>query len=247
MVQSAQFEQLNDQAHVWYAIPESIQDKSLLETFKSTLSAEELRRYERFHFQEDRHRFLVSHALTRRVLSRYAGLAPQQWIFSTTKHGKPEISNPGLTLLRFNLTHTPGLVACVVNLSGDCGIDAEKITQRHEPIAVARRMFSQQEYRIQQTLSGRDQLEYFFARWTLREAYVKARGIGIHFPTRKLRFRVESPDIVRIEFESDIDDHDDNWQTQLLRPTAQHMVAVTIARHGQQLKTIVSRAYDFSD
>lgn len=247
MAHSAQFEQLNHQAHVWYAIPETIQDRSRLDAFRSILSAEELRRHERLHFQEDRHRFLVAHTLIRKVLSRYAELAPDEWRFSVTGRGKPEISNPGVAPLRFNLTHTPGLVACVVNLSGDCGIDAEKITRRHDPLGVARRMFSQEEYLTQQSLEGQTQLEYFFERWTLREAYVKARGIGIRFPTRKLRFRVESHDRVRIEFENDIHDHNDHWQIELLRPTAEHIAAVTIARHNQQLKTVVAHRYDFSD
>jgi 4'-phosphopantetheinyl transferase len=240
-------EQLGRQAHVWYLVPGSIRDSSLLQHFRSLLSAEELHRHERLHFAEDRHRFLVSHALIRTALSRYADLPPERWHFSLSPKGKPEIGNPGLPPLRFNLTHTAGLAACVVNLSGECGIDAEKITLRHDPLGVARRMFSDPEYLTQQTLEGRRQLEYFFERWTLREAYVKARGIGIHFPTRKLRFRVSSHESVHVEFAADIDDRDDNWQIQLLRPTEEHIAAVTVARPGQAGKDIVARPFDFSE
>jgi 4'-phosphopantetheinyl transferase len=247
MVCSPLLRQLGHQAHVWFIIPESIRDASQLEACRSILSHDEVRRYGRFRFEQDRHRFLVSHAFVRNVLSRYIGLAPHEWVFSHSAHGKPEISNPGIASLRFNLTHTPGLVACVVNLNGECGIDAEKITERHAPIAVAKRMFSNQEYLQHESLAGRAQLEYFFERWTLREAYVKARGIGIHFPTRKLCFHVAGPDTIQIEFEPDIGDSNNNWQLQLLRPTEQHITAVAVARKEQQRKTMIARIFDFSE
>jgi 4'-phosphopantetheinyl transferase len=247
MVCSPLLRQLGHQAHVWFIIPEAIRDASQLEACRSILSHDEVRRYGRFRFEQDRHRFLVSHAFVRNVLSRYIGLAPHEWVFSHSAHGKPEISNPGIASLRFNLTHTPGLVACVVNLNGECGIDAEKITERHAPIAVAKRMFSNQEYLQHESLAGRAQLEYFFERWTLREAYVKARGIGIHFPTRKLCFHVAGPDTIQIEFEPDIGDSNNNWQLQLLRPTEQHITAVAVARKEQQRKTMIARIFDFSE
>ena len=179
------------------------------------------------------------------MLSRYCAVAPRDWRFSRSEHGKPEICNPEGARLRFNLTHTAGLAACVVNLSGECGIDAEKIIGRRDPLGVAQRMFSPAEYLEQKHLSGRAQLEYFFQHWTLREAYVKARGIGIHFPTRKLFFRVDTENSVCVEFTPDIDDQNQNWQLQLLRPTPQHIAAVAIAHCGQQRKTIIAKPFEF--
>lgn len=240
-------QRLQHEIHIWFVVPESVQDPARLRGFRAMLAEDESRRHRRFHFPEDRHRFLVSHALVRQVLSRYCALAPKEWRFSHSEHGKPEICNPEAAPLRFNLTHTAGLAACVVNLSGQCGIDAEKVTGRHDPMGVARRMFSQAEYLHQKRLTGQAQLEYFFQRWTLREAYVKARGIGIHFPTRKLFFRVDAEDKICVEFDPDIDDRDENWQLKLLRPTEQHIAAVAVAHSGQQRKTIVAQPFEFAD
>jgi 4'-phosphopantetheinyl transferase len=106
-------------------------------------------------------------------------------------------------------------------------------------------MFSQAEYLHQKRLTGQAQLEYFFQRWTLREAYVKARGIGIHFPTRKLLFRVAAEDKICVEFDPDIDDRDENWQLELLRPTEHHIAAVAVAHAGPQRKTIIAQPFEF--
>ena len=235
---------LQQETHVWLTIPESVQDDRVVKRLEAILSNEELDRYRRFHFPEDRHRYLVSHALVRNTLSKYIEIQPADWHFSHGKRGRPEIANPDIPPVRFNLTHTAGLAACVVALGQECGIDAEKITERHNPLNVARRMFSEAEYAQLKTLRDREQLEYFFSRWTLREAYVKAKGIGISFPTRKLTFTVESDDSIGVSFHSDIADKNENWKFKLLRPTKQHVTAIAIGRTDKTEKNVVTR---FSD
>jgi len=235
---------LTHESHVWYASPESVRDSNTLARFIAMLSSEELQRYERFLFPKDSHTYLVSHALVRRVLSKYADIAPQDWRFMNTQHGRPEIANPGIPSIRFNLTHTAGLAACVITLDQECGIDAEKITKRHSPLDVARKMFSAAEYKHLKTLNGREQLKYFFSRWTLREAYVKAKGIGISFPTRKLTFSVENDDSISVSFHPDIADKNENWKFDLLRPTKQHITAIAISRNDQTEKNVITRFWD---
>jgi len=232
---------LHREAHVWFFHPESIHGADLLAEFRSLLSGDELERYRHFYFPEDSHRYLVSHALVRKVLSRYLDLDPAEWRFSRSEHGRPQIANPGIPALQFNLTHTAGLAGCVVTISNACGIDAEKITGRHNPVGIAKRMFSETETRELEQLKGRAHLEHFFTRWTLREAYVKALGIGISFPTRKLTFTVNRENTVEISFHPDLEDQQDNWHFQLLRPTAEHIAAIAIRRNGELDKEIVTR------
>ena len=238
--------QLSQEAHVWVVRPESIQNKTTLDVCVGLLSAQEREQCRRFRFPEDSHHYLVSHALVRNVLSKYADISPGEWIFSQSDHGRPEVANPGLPPIRFNLSHTRGLSACIVTLSRDCGIDVEKIHARHNPIGVAKRMFAKDEYEHMQRLIGHEQLEYFFTRWTLREAYVKARGIGISFPTHKLSFTVESDSDIKIDFGPDIRDDGGDWQFQLLPLSTGHATAVALRREGG--KNIVTRLLgnDFS-
>lgn len=233
--------QLSDEAHVWFIRPDFIQDKTTLDACRHMLSEQEREQCQRFRFPEDSHHYLVSHALVRNVLSKYVEISPDGWVFSRSDHGRPEVANPGLPPIRFNLSHTKGLAACVVTLSSDCGIDVEKIYARHNPIGVAKRMFSSSEYEHMRQLNGRMQLEYFFTRWTLREAYVKARGIGISFPTRKLSFDIESSNDINIEFQAEIEDSSNDWQFQLLSLTNEHISAIAIRREYNSNIKIITR------
>ncbi len=237
-------ERLDRETHVWLVVPEAIQDKTKLDACRSVLSESELAQYQRFHFPQDRHRFLVSHALVRNVLSKYLDISPAEWMFYCTSHGRPEIANRDISALRFNLTHTAGLAACVVTLCDPCGIDAEQIAARHDPLAVARRMFSAAEYEQLRQLAGREQMEYFLTLWTLREAYVKARGIGISFPTRKLQFDIDAEGLVSVEFQPELKERADQWQFTLLAPTPQHLGALAVRRSGTLHKELVVRNFD---
>ena len=232
-------DKLRNEAHLWVVRPEMITSKMILEACMDALSDQEQERYRRFRFAEDRHRYLVSHALVRNVLSKYVGISPHAWVFSQSDHGRPEVANPGLSAIRFNLSHTRGLVACIVTSLCDCGIDVEYVHARHNPIGVAKRMFSNVEYENMQKLKGREQLEYFFTRWTLREAYTKARGIGITFPTDMLNFKIKSASEIDIEFDADIEDKKEDWQIEIFSLTDEHIAAAAIMRSEQVNKTIV--------
>ncbi|MDT8387891.1 MAG: 4'-phosphopantetheinyl transferase superfamily protein [Thiogranum sp.] len=218
---------LQREIHVWFVKPPAITNRLVLDRCRSVLCPDELARYQRFYFEEDRHGYLISHALVRYVLSRYFDIPPKDWIFSRSKDGKPEVTSPEARMVRFNLTHTDGLAACIVTLSDDCGIDAEIISNRHNIEGVANRKFSIFEHEQLKTLSGRQQLEYFFERWTLREAYVKARGIGLVFPMHELTFDI-SGDRVSVCTAPELDDKNENWTFQLIRPSREHIIAVAV-------------------
>ena len=232
---------LRREAHLWLTKPESVQDEEILRGLEATLSEGELGRYRRFRFPEDRRRYLVSHALVRRVLSKYVDIKPTEWIFSHSMYGRPEIANIDAPALRFNLTHTTGLSACVVTLSQECGADAEHIDARHNLLGVAERMFSRSEFEALQQLQGQKSLEYFFSRWTLREAYVKALGRGLSYPTRQLTFTVSGTDTIEMLSSSDIERDKEHWQFELFRPTSEHVAAVAIRRDDQTSKKVVMR------
>lgn len=232
-------EKLDKEAHLWIVSTGSVKNETTLADCMAVLSEQEKRRYKRFRFADDRHRFLVSHALVRTVLSKYAGIPADQWVFSQSDRGRPEVANPGLSQIRFNLSHSSGLAVCLVAAVCDCGVDVERVQSRHNPIGVARRMFSTGEYEHMKGLRGREQLEYFFTRWTLREAYTKARGVGISLPTHRLNFHVRSSTDIAIEFREGIEDRQQDWQFELFRLDHDHIAAAAIRRSDQINKTII--------
>jgi len=237
---------LHSEAHVWFIKPECVCDTSILQHCQAILDANENERLGRFIHADDRHRYLVSHAMLRSVLSRYADVAPSDWCFRQGKHGRPEIISDNQPRLRFNLTHTPGLAACIITLDDDCGIDAEKLRDRNNPLGVAKRMFSGPELEQLMQREGQEFLEYFYEHWTLREAYVKARGIGISFPTRELHFSVEGQEVT-LRFDNTIDNHEGNWHFQLIRHDATHIAAFALHDPAGANKRIRIRNFDFND
>ena len=234
-------QQLESEVHVWLATPEAITDPEQLACYAAMLSSEERARQQRFHFEKDRHSFLISHALVRKVLSAYVDVGPADWQFSAGRHGRPEIAGPaGVPALRFNLTHTAGLSGCLVSLDADCGIDAELITRRGDLQRVAGKMFADSERDTLKKLDGRAFLEQFFIFWTLREAYCKALGVGIGFSKKDYAFATGSDGRVRISFDTPADS-EDHWQFTILRPGTDHLVAAAVRSDGLSGRDVVHR------
>jgi 4'-phosphopantetheinyl transferase len=237
---SARLQRLENEVHVWFTRPEAITDPGQLDGYASMLSSAEKERQQRFHFEKDRHRFLVSHALVRKVLSIYVDVAPGDWEFSVNQYGRPDISGPGITpTLQFNLSHTVGLAACVVALESDCGIDVEQVKARGNQLAIAEKMFAASEQAELKTLDGQAFQERFFTCWTLREAYCKALGTGIGHTSNNYAFEISEGDQCRIQFDSSSGDKAKDWQFTVLRPGTEHLAAVAIRSVDLSAKPIV--------
>ncbi|MGN0580185.1 MAG: 4'-phosphopantetheinyl transferase family protein [Ruminococcus sp.] len=100
------------------------------------------------------------------------------------KYGKPSLETG--CGVHFSLTHAEGIAACVTS-PFECGIDAEPV-KKYRP-NVVRRAFSRSEQEQLEALDSEDERILLFTRlWTLKEAYVKALGIGISYPLAEAEF-----------------------------------------------------------
>ena len=227
-------------AHIWYVLAEEICDLELLDTYRELLTRDQLARYQRFFFDKDRHLFLVAWALVRTTLSRYADVDPHDWTFATNRHGRPEITGPsGVPPLRFNLSHTPGLIACIVAVERNVGVDVENMRRRTTGPDIARRFFANAEVEALELLPEDRQQEAFFEYWTLKEAYIKAVGVGISLGLGRFSFALDGSAGVRgvsgrepptISFAADLDDDPSAWQFAQYEPTPSHVMAAAIRR-----------------
>jgi 4'-phosphopantetheinyl transferase len=229
-----------DHADIWYASPGAIRNLELLDSYRALLSGEETARYERLYFDRDRRLFLVGWALVRNMLSRYADVEPAAWTFTLNRHGKPEIAGPiGAPPLRFNLSHTRGLVACIVVSELDAGVDVEDRRRETRGPEIARRFFSEDEVADFQNLPTEKQESAFYEYWTLKEAYIKAVGVGISLGLGRFSFGLdhEGPPVgdperrpPSISFAPDLDDDPRAWQFAQWEPTPHHAMAAAIRR-----------------
>jgi 4'-phosphopantetheinyl transferase len=217
------------QVHLWYAHPELVKDADMLNLFFNILSEEEQSQQCRFVFEKDRHRYLVAHAFVRMCLSRYADVEPGKWVFQKNNYGKPytNYSVNGLPL-KFNLSHTNGLIACVVTLQHEVGVDVECIVHDQSGIEIAERYFSREEYIDIVSLPPVSRHKRFYNYWTLKEAYIKAKGVGLSMPMDKFIFRFDSCAPVQISFCDDVCDHSGRWKFILYDVEQKYTCAVAI-------------------
>jgi 4'-phosphopantetheinyl transferase len=192
---------------VWLAAPAEIAPRW------DWLSPEERARADRFLVPHAREEFIAARALVRGALEK-CGAGPAAALrFSIGAHGRPALDPP--RPFDFNLSHTRGLIACAIG-PGTFGVDVENLSRATHFTGVARVVFSERE---QAELARQaDPRRYFFSLWTLKEAYIKARGLGFSLPPRQVEVTLEpSPHIA-----------DPGWRVALFEATPDHVGALAI-------------------
>ncbi len=223
---------------MWIVEPERIDDRSLLEAYWGLLDAQERERQRRFRFERHQRQYLVSHALVRLTLSRYAPVAPAAWGFQTNSYGRPEVQGEWGRRLRFNLSHTDGMALVAVGLASELGADVEDAERSGDTVEIADHYFSASEVTALRALPRERQKERFFEYWTLKESYIKARGAGLSLPLDQFAFHLEPGQPPRISFDPRMRDVPEAWQFVQLRPSARHQAAVAVQRPRGQPLTI---------
>jgi 4'-phosphopantetheinyl transferase len=214
---------------VWYAQVAADLPPPQLARCRGLLDPTELARADRFLFERDRALFAVAHALVRTSLSRYAPRHPAEWRFVANRHGRPEIvaeQNP--ERLRFNLSHTRGLAACAVARDREIGIDVERLSRRDVSDRVAQRFFAPSEVALLQGLSAADRQQAFLNFWTLKESYIKARGMGLAIPLAQFWFSAPWQERVEIGFDPRLGDNPAQWQFERFRVADDFLLAVAM-------------------
>ncbi len=219
-----------DEVHVWIVEPERIDDPRLLEAYWGLLDAREREKQRRFRFERHQRQYLVSHALVRLTLSRYAPVAPAAWTFATNAYGRPEVQGEWSTKLRFNLSHTDGMALVAVGTGAELGADVEDAQRDGETVEIADHYFATSEVATLRALPPERHRERFFEYWTLKESYIKARGAGLSLPLDQFAFHLEAGQSPRISFDPRMRDEPDAWQFVQLRPSERHQAAVALKR-----------------
>lgn len=225
-----------DRIQLWFAFCDEIADQQLLADYRRLLVEEERQKEMRFHFARDRHRYLITRALVRTMLSRYAAVAPQDWRFIEDAYGRPQIVNDDDAARRisFNISHTRRLVVLGVTSARALGVDTEDVRERHAELQIADHYFSPAEVAQLRATPPESQQTRFFEYWTLKESYIKARGLGLSLPLQQFSFDLSQREDVRIGFHEPLEDEPSRWSFWQLQVDGGHYVAVCAERTGDQ-------------
>ena len=155
----------------------------LAERLFDLLDADERARAERYARPELRRRFVIAHGALRSVLGQALNQAPQAIGFDYNAWGKPRLADRAD--LVFNLSHSQDLALCALGPPGDLGVDVEYLERSRtlETLDLAQRFFAREEYEAIALLpTGRRRDQVFTRYWTRKEAYIKAKGLGLSLP-----------------------------------------------------------------
>jgi len=218
------------EAHLWTVRPGEIRAPELIVAYDALLTEDERTKVSRYRFEKDRHSSLVTRALVRTVLSRYAAASPGDWRFISNEFGRPEILEPREERsLRFNLSHTEGLVVCLVSRDREVGVDVENRARGGDLLNVADRFFSPFEVKALRALPPEEQMDRFFLYWTLKESYIKARGMGLAISLSSFSFDLDSPGSgVRVLFDPSLGDDPGRWQFSVMSYGRRHAIAAGV-------------------
>ncbi len=172
------------EVHVWLARLAQVYDR--LDMLEQTLSADEVERAARFYFQRDRLQFIAARGVLRNILARYLQVDPAQVRFTYSEHGKPVLEAAHRAEVQFNASRTQGVALYAVTAGRQVGVDVEQIRRDVDIQMMAWQFFAPAEYNALMELPPDRRWQAFFAAWTRKEAYLKARGIGLSLSPRQV-------------------------------------------------------------
>jgi 4'-phosphopantetheinyl transferase len=160
--------------HLWIAaIPDCL---PALDCYQSVLADDERERAARFHFEHDRWRYAITRGILRKLLGRYVGRTDVT--LTCNRYGKPALEDRA-SALRFNVAHSRDLALFGFILKHEVGVDVEWIRPDFATTDIAQRFFAPDEASALAALPQPVRVQGFFNCWTRKEAYIKARGMGL--------------------------------------------------------------------
>ena len=162
---------------VWSVPLQVLEDT--VETYFRCLSGDERSRADRFRFPDDRRRYIVARGTLRYLLGKQFDRPPQTIEFCYGEYGKPSVvlDNDGSCNFHFNVSHSGELALCALGRRHRVGIDIEKLKPIQRLDSMMERCLSEEE--LAQVENETNLTRAFLQRWTCKEAYLKAIGVGL--------------------------------------------------------------------
>ena len=223
------------EVHVWRAnLEEAV---PILDHLGKLLSAKERNRAQRFHRKRDAAFFLARRGVQRLILARYVGIAPSDLRFARGKHGKPElVTQRNEALVCFNASHSDGVALYAVACEREVGVDVERCHRKSETEQIASRYFTSRESQKLLAIPTEYRNEAFYACWTRKEAYMKAKGLGLRLGLDQFEVGFAPGEPAALLSSSEGPEEIERWSMKELYPSDGYLGAVCAAGADWTLK-----------
>jgi 4'-phosphopantetheinyl transferase len=164
---------------IWRTLPAV---EAGLEALRATLDPAERAAAARYHFERDRARAVVSRGTLRGLLGALLGRAPAAIELGAGEQGKPFLRGGELS---FNVSHgDEHLLVGITSKARALGVDVEGGTRTLDVDELAPTVFTPLERAALARYGGADRRAAFLRAWTRKEAYLKARAVGLSLPLK---------------------------------------------------------------
>jgi 4'-phosphopantetheinyl transferase len=236
--------------HIWWANLD--QPPQIVQELEETLSAAELARAKKFAFQRDRSRFVVSHGILRKIFGRYLNTDPAQLEFCHQTWGKPYLSGKFEgSGIRFNFSHAQNMGLYAFTCKREVGVDVEFIrplpdldriaskyfsTNEYPDLdRIASKYFSTNEYHLLMTMPECQRVQAFFDCWTRKEAYLKALGVGLTYPTDGFDVFIAPGEAVHLLRTQGYPHEAGRWRLEAFSPAPGYAASLAVEGHDWRL------------
>jgi 4'-phosphopantetheinyl transferase len=136
----------------------------------------------RFRTLQQRRRFVACRGQLRLLLARYLAVSPASIRFIRDAYGRPRLSSaePDQGLV-FNVSHTDDHAAYAFAYDRTLGVDIQSWRNVDNLDGLVERCFAPVEKAVWRNAPTGARERLFFSFWCLKEAFVKAVGVGISF------------------------------------------------------------------
>lgn len=236
----------NQSIQLWLARTGDCSFGELWDRHAACLPQQEKDKVLSYKFDKDRILSLVSKVMLRTLLStQFPAKNSIDWCFSANRFGKPFIDgSDDESRLKFNLSHTEGLVACALSVDNEVGVDVEVINKKESLFDIEQTVFTTREVASLQTYAHKeDRFKHFFRLWTLKEAYIKYIGGGFSIPLQEFEFEFQKGRIIFVKRNDNPAQTPPAFYSALMAP--RHALSIAVQSTNSSVLNIDMR--DFSD
>ena len=221
----------SNEVHVWLTKLNSLTRHA--QQMAQCLNEDESVRAQRFHFEQDKARFIVCRGALRTIIGCYLHIEPSGVRFSYGPHGKPYLEETvGDSTFRFNLGHSNDIALCAFTRCREIGVDIEYIRDLPDADQIAYRFFSADEIATLHALPASQRRQAFFNCWTRKEAYIKATGKGLSQPLDQFEVSLAPTEPASLRSVKGAPEEASRWSLKALTPASGYAAALAVEGHN---------------
>lgn len=160
------------QVELWWVALDDFPSESYL----PLLAPDEIARAARFHFDRDRHHYIVGRGVLRTLLGQYLEQPPAHIAIGYSPHHKPMLASGPL---HFNIAHSGGLALMAFCAAAPVGVDVEAHRADVNWREIVPLVYTPAEQTWLFAHPPAEQFTRFYTLWARKEAFLKARGDGL--------------------------------------------------------------------